>query len=202
MAPLYEEEEGRELMEEILASGPVDDIAALITACVFSSEAFVLTENFPQHQINDQRERQNLLRFARLEDGINVNDTTSGRVFDQSAELRWEKKNDTYWAVYLGEKRDFPTLSVNNKPLEGLQKHEASKKYYLFGELLDPNRLRSMGLEGTTGYYAEVRIPRLLHYPAPSNAQRVQLVVCEYIEATTGNVQLFRFQDLQSEEER
>ncbi|HEU5230042.1 MAG TPA: CRISPR-associated protein Csx19 [Ktedonobacteraceae bacterium] len=189
-------------MEEILASGPVDDIAALITACGFSSAAFVLTENFPQHQINDQRERQNLLRFARRADGINVNNTTSGRVFDQSAELRWEKKNDKYWAVYLGEKRDLPALNVNNKPLEGLQKHEAAKKYYLFGELLDPNRLRSMGLEGTTGYYAEVRIPRLLHYPAPSNAQRVQLVVCEYIEATTGNVQLFRFQDLKSEEER
>ena len=109
------EEEGKELMEEILATGPVSDIAALINACDFPEDAFILTENFPSYRVNEQRERQNLLRFARLEDGLakdgfDVNHTTSGRVFDQSAELRWEKKNDKYWAVYLGEKRDVPRL--------------------------------------------------------------------------------------------
>lgn len=203
MAPLYEEEEGRDLMEEILASGPVDDIAALITACGFSLEAFVLTENFPQHQVSDPRERQNLLRFARLADDVNVHDTTSGRVFDRDSELRWEQKNDEYWAVYLGVKRELPNLRVDNRPLEGLLKREVPKQYYLFGEVLDADKLRHMGLEGTTGYYAEVRIPRLLHYPAlPDAPRRVQLVVCEYIDATTGNVQLFRFQDLKPEEER
>ena len=75
------------------------------------------------------------------------------------------------------------------------------------GELLDTTRLTSMGLEGDgekepISYYAEVRIPRLLRYPAPAKARRVRLVVCEYTDEDTGSVQLFRFQDLVSEEER
>lgn len=201
------EEEGREFMEEIIATGPVSDIATLIKACNFPPEAFILTENFPPYRINDQRERQNLLRFARLEDGLDkdsfaVNNTTSGRVFLPDFELRWEKKEHEYWVIYLGAKRDLPALKVDEDVLKKLQKREASKKYYLFGEVLDSQRLSHMGLEGTTGYYAEVRIPRLLRYPPLPNApRRVQLVICEYVDKTMGSVQLFRFQNLEPEPE-
>lgn len=201
------EEEGRELMDEILATGSVRNITVLIKACNFSPEAFILTENFPSYPVNDQQVRQNLLRFARIKDGLDkdgfdVNNTTSGRVFHKTFELRWEKRDHEYWAIYLGVKRNLPALKVDEDVLKKLQKHEESKHYYLFGEVLDSQRLSSMGLEGTTGYYAEVRIPRLLHYPPLPNApQRVQLVICEYIDKTTGSVQLFRFQNLEPEPE-
>jgi len=197
------EEEGRELMEEILATGLVSDIAALINACNFPQQAFILTENFPSYRVNDQREKQNLLRFARLEDGLDeMSNTTSGRVFHKKFELRWEKRDHEYWVIYLGAKRDLPALKVDEDILKKLQKHEESKHYYLFGEVLDSQRLSSMGLEGSTGYYAEVRIPRLLHYPPLPNApRRVRLVICEYVDKTTGSVQLFRFQNLEPEPE-
>ncbi len=197
------EEEGRELMEEILATGLVSDIAALINACNFPQQAFILTENFPSYRVNDQHEKQNLLRFARLEDGLDeMSNTTSGRVFHKKFELRWEKRDHEYWVIYLGAKRDLPALKVDEDILKKLQKHEESKHYYLFGEVLDSQRLSSMGLEGSTGYYAEVRIPRLLHYPPLPNApRRVRLVICEYVDKTTGSVQLFRFQNLEPEPE-
>ena len=204
------EEEGKERMGEILATGPVRDIAALIKACDFPQEAFILTETFPSYRVNDQRERQNLLRFARLEDGLakddfDVHNTTSGRVFLPDFELRWEKRDHEYWVIYLGTPRDVPGLATNEKLkalLEKLKQHEASKHYYLFGEVLDAQRLSHMGLEGSTGYYAEVRIPRLLHYPPLPNApRRVRLVICEYVDSITGSVQLFRFQNLEPEPE-
>jgi len=197
-------------MSELLATGPVSDIAALIEACNFLPEAFILTENFPPYRVNDQRERQNLLRFARLADGLapddfDVNKTTSGRVFLPDFELRWEKERDGYRAIYLGTPREIPGLKTDDKLkalLERLELCKEPKKYYLFGEVLDPQRLSSMGLEGSTGYYAEVRIPRLLHYPPLPNApRRVRLAICEYTDKATGSVQLFRFQDLKPEEE-
>ncbi|HLG61480.1 MAG TPA: CRISPR-associated protein Csx19 [Ktedonosporobacter sp.] len=227
--PTYEEE-GGELMEEILATGPVSDIAALIKACDFPQEAFILTENFPSYRVNDQRGRQNLLRFARLEDGLakdgfDVNHTTAGRVFHKKFELRWEKRDHQYWVVYLGTPRKVPGLIIDNAPLAGLKAQEGSKRYYLFGEVLDPEdpderkamNIKAMGIEERKDYYtyAEVRIPRLLRYPPPldsndehrksyvarEKAKRVQLVICEYIDKTTGSVQLFRFQNLEPEPE-
>lgn len=213
-------------MGELLATGPVRDIAAFIKACNFPSEAFLLTENFPSYRVNDQRERQNLLRFARLKDGLakdgfDVNQTTSGRVFLPDFELRWEKKDHVYWVIYLGTPREVPELETNEKLralLDELEPHEDSKRYYLFGEVLDPDdpdehkaaNIKAMGIEETNDYYtyAEVRIPRLLRYPPaadtsqPKEARRVQLVICEYIDKATGSVQLFRFQDLRPEEKK
>jgi len=42
--------------------------------------------------------------------------------------------------------------------------------------------------------YAEVRVPRLLYYP--SREQRVQLIVQEFSNKSTGRIQLLRFAGL------
>ncbi len=74
--------------------------------------------------------------------------------------------------------------------------------YYLFGTKLDARRRQELGLEEDRGYFAEVRVPRLLRYPVKTNALRVQLHVSEYVDEKTGQVQLFRFQDLREAEEK
>jgi hypothetical protein len=186
--------------DEIFSTGAVPNIGAFITACAFPPEAFVLVERFPRQVITDPAERQDLLRFARLGDSFDPGTSISGRVFDQHFELRWEQEPQGTRVVYVGQARELPELP-SGKPLDewlpGIQTCERS--YYLFGEYLDKNRLKQMGLPEERDYYAEVRIPRLLHYPL--RARRVQLAVREYVDTATGRVHLFRFLKLKAGEE-
>lgn len=188
---------------EALHSDLIQDINALIVACEFKEEAYVLVEELPQYVI-ENKERQRLLRFARLGEIADLAGFTSGRVFDQQAELRWEKNADgRYRVVYLGAKHEIRGLKKDEKDqqeLDSLERARELRYYYLFGEYLDADKLKNMGIEPEEGYYAEVRIPRLLRYPAPAGARRVQLVVREYLDKDTNEVKLFRFQGLSAAE--
>jgi len=186
--------------QEILCSGTTRDIVGLVEQCNFPAEAFLLVERLPQQVVNDKRERENLLRFARVGDGIDFAPYTSGRIFNQHFELRWEKEAETTRVVYLGEEREIPELTKDKDTLQYLKPASNPKYYHLFGERLDKATLEDMGIEPEEGYYAEVRIPRLLHYPVLEQPQRVQLVVREYMDKETGRVQLFRFQGLKPAE--
>jgi len=186
--------------EEVLSTGLVRDIGAFVAACAFPPAAFVLVERFPQHVLAHLQERQGLLRFAHLSDGIDAGLYTSGRVFHPDFELRWEQEGHKTRVIYLGQARNLPGLTPGKKLDEwqaGLQPRE--KSYYLFGKYLNTKELERMGLQEGQGYYAEVRIPRLLQYPEA--ARRLQLVVREYLEQRTNQVQLFRFQNLRPAEE-
>jgi hypothetical protein len=191
-------------MEDALySSNSVESITTLITECQFPQDAYVLVEMLPQHVV-DKQERSSLLCFARLSDGVDLVRYTTGRVFNQQAELRWEKIDDgKYHAVYLGTKREISGLKKDEKDqqeLDSLERAKETKNYYLFGEYLNAEKLTKMGIHPKEGYYAEVRIPRLLHYPAPTGAQRVQLKVLEYLDRDTGEVKLFRFQGVKAAE--
>src|SRR5256885_4547580 len=74
------------MAEEILYTGSVHDVAALVAAFNFSPQAYVLVESMPQHVV---KERQNLLRLLRLNtipDLIELTNFTSGRVFYEDFE--------------------------------------------------------------------------------------------------------------------
>lgn len=191
-------------MQDMLYSGSVSSIKDLIAASDFSGDAFVLTESFPQHIIADDM-RQGLLRFDLRKDvDYDLNSTISGRVFDHGGELRWERKNNSYQVVYLGKERKLPGLEPDrDNIMQGLEKTK-ERHYYLFGEVLEPEDLNKMGLEDKSGCYAEVRIPRLLEYPInspePKKKPRVQLVVQEYANQATGQIELFRFQNVEDAE--
>jgi hypothetical protein len=184
------------MTQEMLCTGTTQNIAALIEQCAFPSDAFLLVERLPQQVVSDE-ERQDLLRFARLGDGVDVSPYTSGRIFSATFELRWERDAETTNVVYLGEQRTIPGLRQHSETFEPQGK---PKRYYLFGQRLDD--LAALGIEqGEEGftYYAQVRIPRLLRYPiaAPiaTEARWVQLLVGEYYSQAKGP--MFRFQDLQ-----
>ena len=125
-------------IEEMLASGAIQDIAAFITACEFPPEAFVLVERLPQEVIANRQERQDLLRFARLDNGLDPGRYTSGRVFHPDFELRWEREMHRTRVVYLGQARKLPELQMI-KLREEWQPRQSN--YYLFGASLDAFRL-------------------------------------------------------------
>ncbi|SRR6266496_2907212 len=196
------------MAEEILYSGSVHDVAALVAAFNFSPQAYVLVESMPQHMV---KERQNLLQLVRLNtipDLIELTNFTSGRVFYEDFELRWERIYGKTQVVFLGTKAvyqdkliAFPELKQDEAALQNLASHP--RHYYLFGQLLDMDDRQHMGIKAIKGeeYYAEVRIPRLLRYPdlkpeSSQKARRVQLAVKEYADKRTGQVKLFRFSGL------
>jgi hypothetical protein len=216
---------------DFLLAGTIKDIAALIEACDFPPKTYFLAEQLPQHVIAQEQRQELLqfARVSDLKrrnapadaDKAKIDPAlyTSGRIFCQEFELRWSTNQRTgeTQVVYLGEEeRTLPGLEPARNlgqlrtHIKGLEKKPGSKTYYLFGTTLETSlggeRLQQMGLSQEEGwrYYAEVRIPRLLRYPRvdnPRKEQRVQLVVCEYVDKETGSVKLFRFQDLRAAQE-
>lgn len=194
-------------IKETLYTGPVTDIASLVEACNLPPESYVLVERQPK-AIDGERERPDLLRFARLRDGIRIASYTSGRVFNRDFELRWEQDAVTVGetsVVYIGVERELPGLTKSEWTL---QPENDERPYYLFGERLDQDRQIEMGIEPEEGNYAETRIPRLLHYPSleGQQPQRLQIVAREYrlAEQEKGVEQgrAYRFLDLKPAEER
>ncbi|MHB8597665.1 MAG: type III-D CRISPR-associated protein Csx19 [Ktedonobacteraceae bacterium] len=199
-------------------TGPIDDIDALVAICQFSPDAYVLVEQAPRHVVTGEKERQNLLLFIRLEklkseqyEGIRLSNYTSGRVFDQNAEIRWERMEQTeqqegkFQAVYVGPEREQFPFKKDKEQSEKLGKsgNPRTTHYFLFGERLKPEDINTIGPPTQPGDFAQLRIPRILRYPSPrkgQNASRLQLVVSEYVDEDTGKVQLFRFRDLEPEE--
>jgi hypothetical protein len=197
-------------MEEKLYTGKVaiDDLEKLIASCHFPEDTrtWVLAEQLPNRVIAKAKERQNLLLFAYFKQDIPFASYTSGRIFREDTELRWEKQESEMSIVYLGAKeyisvlRDYG-LHENQEELLKLTAREEPKYYYLFGERLQNEDIEKMGGIARPGDFAQVRIPRLLRYPVPQNtASYVRLKVREYINAATGTVGLFRFQSLEAVE--
>jgi len=192
----------------MLCTGPVHALPELVKQCNFAPEAFLLLEKLPQRVVRDN-ERQDLLSFARLRDIQQLDSAayTSGRIFDQERELRWEYDitSGTTSAVYLGKPCTLTHLKKDEEDLARLEPAANNPKhYYLFGKLLAEHDLAQMGIAAVPErvYYAEVRIPRLLPYPKLSTKppQRLKLAVYEYVDQETGRVKLFRFQGLQPAE--
>lgn len=215
---------------DFLVTGTIKNIAALIEACDFPQDAYFLAEQLPQHVIANSQ-RQDLLQFIDVNElkkrntsedtskHIDVASYGTGRIFCSTFELRWNRDQRTgkTQAVYLGSREPASlglVFAEDGQKSLGQQEDLAKlikrvRTYYLFGTTLDTSldgrRIEQMGLPQENGrrYYAEVRIPRLLHYPRVENAgnnRRVQLAVCEYVDEMTGSARLFRFQGLKAAE--
>lgn len=182
------------MARELLLAGKVNDITPLLKRFRIPSDTLMLLESQPQH-ITEAQTRQELLLFARFEPDTDFTRYTSGRVFHQHGELRWEKQQKSTQIVYTGVEQHKPEIDIRQTiQLEGCER--ITREYYLFGKRLKDQELELIGSPAQEGDFAEVRIPRLLRYPAPQNAERVRLVVYEYIDDMTGANIAFRFVDL------
>ena len=191
-------------MSETLYAGQVaiDDLPKLIAACQFSPEARVLIERLPAHVIIRPKERQDLLRFTYFDREIPFTDYTSGRIFQKDTELHWERQGNNMRVVYLGSEENVPALRDykldKSDEWDKLKPEDEPKYYYLFGQRISPDDLKKIGPLAKPGDFAEVRIPRLLHYPVDDDpTPYVRLAVQEYVDIKTGRTALFRFQGLE-----
>ena len=187
-------------MTEILYTGrlTLEAMERLATDCHFTQEARFLAEQMPLHFVSSAKERENLLRFTGYEHGRSYADTTSGRIFQDDRELRWELQGERIHIAYLGPEEDSAHLSVYSltphNELASWEKRMIS--YYLFGERIGENDLEQVGARA--GDLAVVRIPRLLRYPVKDeNKPYVRLLVCEYLEKGTEQSAYYRFQGLE-----
>ncbi len=200
-------------MAEILYTGSikVDELPSLAAACRFSSHALLLAEHMPDRVISHPEERKALLQIIRFPTDITFARYTSGRIFQEDAELRWEKQADKMHVVYLGPQeyrsvlRDYKlqeSQTQKRPTLDTLKRRGEPTYHYLFGKRLKMDDLDKIGPRAQVGDFAQVRIPHFLRYPVPSDGKPyVCLKVREYIDEETGQVALFRFQGLETMEE-
>ena len=157
----------------------------------------MLLEAQPRHVI-EQNARQDLLHFALFDPTFDFTPYTSGRIFHALGELRWERQHLKVQIVYTGHKEYKPVLKdARETTLDACIPKD--REYFLFGKKLDKKELDRIGPAAQLGDFAEVRIPRLLRYPQLpmlADAERVQLVMCEYVDPTTAVNVAYRFKNL------
>jgi hypothetical protein len=192
-------------MVEVLCTGivSVDKMQQIVTHCHFGQDALFLAEQLPNYVITGAEERKNLLRFTYFKSSPSCSEYTSGRIFQEDRELRWEMQGKRMRVVYVGQADESTDLQEyglrKSAEFDSLIKSAKPKYYYLFGERLRPGDLKKLGKVAEPGDFAVLRIPRILRYPTQQNNQRyVRLVVCEYLEAKTNRLELFRFQRLET----
>lgn len=169
------------------------DLATLLAGCTFLREGTFLGEMVPAHTVHPE-ERDALVRFVRFDTTQPYEryvQYTSGHIFHDDFELRWQLEQDKVRVIYIGRARSIPFLGNESKlPLEKYTEQQHS--YYLFGERLRDEQLKKIGKPAVEGDFAEARIPRLLHYPIEGKGAHAQLLVREYCD-DTGRVVLHRF---------
>jgi hypothetical protein len=157
----------------------------------------MLLEAQPRHLI-EQDARQDLLQFALFDPSFDFTPYTSGRIFHALGELHWERQHPEVQIVYTGHEEYRPKLRDSREtPLDAYISED--RKYFLFGKRLNEEQLKRIGPAAQPGDYAEVRIPRLLRYPqlpTLAGAERVQLVMCEYVDSETAVNVAYRFKKL------
>jgi hypothetical protein len=207
------------MTDEILYTGHVSsgDWLTFIKDCGFSTGAgtYFLAENLPTTVV-EPKDRQDLLVFERFSLDLPFEKYTSGRIFEAAGELRWEKQHNNVRVVYLGQPIISITRALRNYGLRSsdklLQLVPQARFYYLFGTKLEMRTIEQINggqINGEQtknavrpGDFAELRIHRILRYPAPGHVPDkgyVQLQVQEYIDPESGQVQFFRFQGLDEE---
>src|SRR6266700_2040713 len=157
----------------------------------------MLLEEQP-HRVIEQNARQDLLHFALFDPTFDFMSYTSGRIFHALGELRWERQHPGVQIVYTGHKEYKPELpDANETTLDTCIPED--REYFLFGKRLEEKQLDRIGPVAQPGDFAEVRIPRLLRYPqlpTLAGAERVQLVICEYVDSATAVNVAYRFKNL------
>jgi hypothetical protein len=186
-------------VDEIVCTNIVEDITELIEKCSFLSDSagsLILLEMQPQKMV-ERGERETLLYFADYPCDLPrlISEYTTGRIFHEEFELRWEKSNSKIQAVYIGKSRTVPLLEEKADVLKDFARSSCS--YYLFGKRLDDKAVERIGEPAQRGDYAEVRVPRLLRYPVKDERKDyVKLNVYEYRHRVTNERILFRFRNL------
>ena len=181
-------------MTEQLCWGTTRDLIKIVSELTYPPETLMILERVPTSFLSDA-ERKNSICLRKYNPDENFETWERGRIFHNDFELRWEKHNADFVIVYIGESK---TLTLPHiKLLSGVESHDVS--YYLWGERMTADTLKSIDQPDAENLFLELQIPRLLSYPV-SNQQdklRVKLSARHYLNSETGTLEFYRFRYLE-----
>lgn len=106
----------------------------------------------------------------------------SGHLFGTELHLRWRRQADGVHVLGVGAVAD---LALPHRLKLNGDYEPCPTVYYLWGEW-----------DAERDAWTQVRIPHKLHYPVTGHRGRVRLLVTEYVNRSTGQVEFIRYRGL------
>ena len=182
-------------MSEVVYSGTVSTLLPLIQSFPVDDNTLMILEEVPNHWIEvNPHQPDSGLKFVRFDEQENFETWGRGRIFNQTAELRWEKNKSDFQVVYIGLPVALPNLT-DDDTLNLVEMEQKETGYYLWGQRMSEKQLQDIGWENTAAanIFVELQTPRILHYPVQVQpGSRLKLKVVEYYSTQTGQLVLYR----------
>lgn len=196
-------------MAEYLLTIAGNDVRSVVKAAfphVFQPDFDGASTPYYLVETMDTRYARSVLRMPtyvimdRLTPDIDFTVYPTGRVFDRSGEVKWQKSDDAFQIVYLGERLNSYAGALECRELAEPHYHrrEPDNTLFLWGRKISPDRIRmELGFEPPEdNIFLELQIPQYLKYPVEANdLERAQLVVREW-DTASGEPGYYRFMDL------
>ena len=186
-------------MTDTIQWARLEDPSPAVQAIIWPEPSYMYLERVPDAWLNED-ERRNGLRLEVLDPATPFGEWERGRIFCEAFEVRWEKLDGRFQTVYVGPPVGVPGFSPADE-VDLAATDSGTCRYYLWGNRVPDDKLPILGADKPPNaeVFIEFRVPRVLHYPVSSDARRVKLKVCEYVDPTTGATVYHRFQGLEEE---
>ncbi len=137
----------------------------------------------------------------RLKSGMDLHIYLSGRVFDETGELKWQRMGETFHIVYIGRNltKHAQTSQVKELSASEFILNDNDKTVFLWGEKVEKTRVQNeLKFGQVDNIFLELQIPQYLRYPIQANDRdRVQIQVREFYNQA-GQLEYFRFVNMKS----
>ncbi len=188
-------------MADVILWARLDDPTPAVQALEWPDiVSYMYLEQVP-HRWVSAPDMEKGLSLRHLDPNLDFRRWERARLFCQNWELRWEKQDGLFWCVYVGSDRELPDFERAPELDLSIAEPVSKRCYYLWGLRVSDAALDIVGADPQPGtqVFLELRVPRLLRYPVSSDARRVKLVTCEYIDPASGQTLYHRCHSLQEE---
>jgi hypothetical protein len=184
-------------MTDVIQWARIETLETAIAALEPLDACYMYLERVPDEWLTGE-DRRDGLRLEKFDPDEDFDRWERGRIFCADFELRWERLDGAFQAVYVGAPAELPgfapsaDLNLDDKTLE-------ERSYMLWGNRVPDDQLETVGTEEREGQpaFIEFQVPRVFYYPASDQAQRVRLQVREYVEPDSGARCYYRFLGLE-----
>jgi len=188
-------------MSEAVYSGTISFIKPLIQTFPVTSDTLMILEKLPAGWIEFERHQPDSgLKFTRFNEDEDFSVWGRGRIFNQTAELRWEQTGSGFQVVYIGPPIALSELTADATfNLADVDKRETC--YYLWGQRMSKDQLKDINWpdQAATDIFVELQTPRVLRYPVETGVVgRLKLQVMEYYTQQTGHLLMYRFKGVEA----
>lgn len=182
-------------MNDIIQWARLTDLAPTIAALTQPAPEWLYLERVPSTWLTTAAQQQGL-RLEAFNSAEAWNLWERGRLFGAAFELRWEKQDGAFQAVYVGASLALQGFVAADLDLSTAQTIEHT--YLLWGNRVPEKNLADIGAEPRPGQTAflEFVTPRVLYYPLA--AERVALRMREYADAQSGALLYYRWLGLEA----